>query len=64
MSIDDTMRQHCEKVLPEKICKAVEKAIQDKGIEISREPKTVIRPEPIMKDNKIVGVKLNVEMKF
>jgi len=61
---EENIKEACEKILPEKICKEVEKVIKDRGIEITREPKTVIRPEPIFRDGKLDGGKIVVEVRF
>ena len=60
----EKIKEICEKVLPEKVCKEVEKAIKDKGIEMVREPKIVIRPEPIFNEGKIDGGKIVIEVSF
>lgn len=60
----EKIKEVCEKVLPKEVCDIVEKAIKDKGIEIAKEPKTVVRPEPIIKDGKIDGGKIVIEVNF
>lgn len=61
---EDKVREACEKALPEKVCKAVEKVIRDRGVEISREPKAVVRPEPVFRDGKLDGGKIVIEIRF
>lgn len=64
MPIEREVREHCEKVLPDKVCREIEKVIRDKGIEVNKEPKAVVRPEPIIKDGKVVGGKVTIEVNF
>lgn len=61
---EEKIREACEKVLPEKVCREVEKVIRDRGIEISREPHAVVRPEPIIRDGKLDGGKIVIEIDF
>jgi len=64
MPIEREVRDHCEKVLPERVCREVEKIIREKGIEVYREPKAVVRPQPIIKDGKVVGGELFIKVTF
>ncbi len=55
MPIEREIREHCERVINETVCKEVEKIIRDRGIEITKEPKAVITGGPVIKDGKIGG---------
>jgi hypothetical protein len=57
-------KDHCERVLPEKVCREIEKIARDGGVSITKEPKTVVRPEPVIRNGRVEGGKVVVEIHF
>jgi hypothetical protein len=64
MPLDQDLRDHCERVLPERVCREVEKVVRDKGFEFNKDPKTVVLPEPVIRDGKIVGGAITIRMEW
>ena len=53
-----------ENVLSENLTKKILKIIKDKGIEINKNPQTILKPRIKFKDGKIDSGKITFEIKF
>jgi len=53
-----------ENVLSENLTKKILKIIKNKGIEINKNPQTILKPRLKLKDGKIDSGKITLELKF